>query len=141
MPNWCTIELTASGDSLTLTDWVAANAPGGQFSFGHAVPMPESADALVTCLAWGTKWDAANPDVSWIDGNVFVQFDTAWGPPRAWFDTMVAKWPTLTFTMWFGEPNNNFQGLISAEHGYAQETAYDDYWDEDGENRKPLPGE
>lgn len=96
---------------------------------GHAV-MP--LDGYHWNIAnWGTKWDIyyANitPDsIGWQDGDheLNLVFLTAWSPPIAWLETVVALYPSLHFLMHCEEPGCFFAGDVFGEAGAC---SVDDY--------------
>jgi hypothetical protein len=91
---------------------------------------------------WGTKWDAsfsgggifalgdsgmdleatlAAQGLVRAEGRAIYKFDTAWGPPSAWFDAMIEQEPELEFMLQFAEPGNDFAGRVFAVHGAVTE--------------------
>ena len=82
---------------------------GRHLSFHHHAPMPDGLSgqkgedrALPPWYTWalehwGTKWDACEVELTELelhdDGTTSVEwtFDTAWGPPQEWLDTVVAE--------------------------------------------------
>ena len=70
---------------------------------------------------WGTKWDIDLIDTDWIDDDkLAVYFNTAWGPPIAWYDKMVELGFELEAT--YNEPGCCFCGSYTNEAG-------EDYYD------------
>jgi hypothetical protein len=80
---------------------------------------------------WGTKWDAsfsgpfmalaagpaadvakseASEGVILAPGLAIYRFDTAWSPPMQWLARAAEACRTLTFTLRYGEPGNDFAG-------------------------------
>lgn len=63
---------------------------------------------------WGTKWDMCEPDVTYTEGDntIMVSFDTAWGPPIAFYETMEEDlgWQVDAY---YYEPGMNFCGRFN----------------------------
>ena len=55
------------------------------------------------CTFWGTKWDACGAGLDYEDGGTeaFYTFETAWSPPLEWAAATSARYPELTFAMWY----------------------------------------
>lgn len=140
MPNWCECRLELRGDRDVLRDWVAVNTVGSRLTFAGAVEVGSLADAMMCVDVWGTKWDAAKSEVTFdnSEGEIVAEFDTAWNPPLTWLEAMVAQWPGLSGSLWYGEGNMNFQGRWRISEGEAWEECVDDYWDDAGEELRPL---
>jgi hypothetical protein len=77
---------------------------------------------------WGTKWDVPTKDgglsITYKQGDegLYVSFDTAWGPPLEWMDTVSLDWPKLTMLceyselgMWFAGYKKVLDGNVLAE--------------------------
>lgn len=80
---------------------------------------------------WGTKWDIYYDNITpetmgWNEGceEISFDFDTAWSPPIAWFETAVEKYPSLSFKLHFEEPGCYFAGDAFGVDGMC---SYDDY--------------
>lgn len=59
---------------------------------------------------WGTKWDAHNPEVSYIGVDpcyVKFNFTTAWDYPISFFNKLVAMYPTAEFHFDLGSMEND----------------------------------
>lgn len=79
---------------------------------------------------WGVKWDCKSAyiaDTSIDDGELVVEFDTAWCHPDAWFRTVVAKYPHLAFTLDTGEPGCDFHVSFEGQDGEASLTLETDF--------------
>lgn len=60
---------------------------------------------------WGTKWDfECEPDAETADGEVELQFDTAWGPPTAFLESLATMFPMLDFVLEYAEGGMGFGG-------------------------------
>lgn len=81
----------------------------GTFSFHGHVPEPTWASGdrdswyPWRLRNWGTKWDARQPTVFYSAEALVVEFDTAWGPPDAWFAALVKAHPLLELTLFWNE--------------------------------------
>ena len=82
---------------------------------------------------WGTKWDVYYDNITpetmgWSEGCEMIsfEFDTAWSPPRAWFETVVEKFPMLSFELHYEEPGCYFAGDIFGGDGLCTYDEYDD---------------
>jgi hypothetical protein len=144
MPNWCENILTVSGPTEEVDRFIKDNLgeDSESLAFSKAVPEPtyegyngSSHDKTLSGLPtwyhwrianWGTKWE---PDTDLdierktnvVDGENFLTatyyFSTAWGPGDVWFEKVVGKYPKLRFSYVYGEPGNNFGGVIVALGG------------------------
>jgi hypothetical protein len=94
MPNWCnnvtTLQFKESYEAKNFYDIVKGNMNSKEpVVFGILRPRPADQEQNWydwNILNWGTKWE---PTVDWIDletdNQVFMVFDTAWGPPLQWY--------------------------------------------------------
>ena len=80
---------------------------------------------------WGTNWDVYHdkitPDeMGWSEGceGIEFEFDTAWSPPRDWFEQVCSMFPTLYATLHYEEPGCYFAGDIIWENGELVEVEY-----------------
>lgn len=80
---------------------------------------------------WGTKWDVyydkiTPEEMGWHEGceGIEFEFDTAWSPPRAWFETVVSLFPKLRFKLHYEEPGCYFAGDLIWEDEILQDTEY-----------------
>lgn len=146
MPNWCLNRLTIKGTPEVVDKFVEDNKGEGDnaLTFTAAAPMPESEKD--NCLDWnrehwGTKWDACSSRLS-EHGDEFgggysaiYDFDTAWAPPIAWFETVVENYPELDFTMEWEEGGMGFAGEIHASVGLTSKIEeWNIEWDEESES-------
>lgn len=82
---------------------------------------------------WGTKWDIYYDDITpdsmgWYETceHIEFDFDTAWSPPRMWFEKIVEMFPDLTFKLHYEEPGCYFAGDIYGADGHCVYDEYDD---------------
>ena len=85
MPNWCNNSLTVTGDEATLVKLAEAAAQGefcatvlpiGEWDYGTAVET------------WGTKWDITDDQAEVADGQLTMNFDSAWSPPIGVYEAL-----------------------------------------------------
>jgi hypothetical protein len=154
MPNWCDNTLTVSGDNIDdVQKWVAENTKKNDYGidcvdFNGSVPMPDEEDGNSwyewSMTNWGTKWNACYCcELDGNDNEARYNFDTAWGPPGAWFITMSAKYPKLNFVMHYSEPGMCFAGTMSRQDGYFDDVyrQNEDITDDDKEAMGYTPCE
>lgn len=79
---------------------------------------------------WGCKWNvcASSCEVIFHDcGDIDCFFDTPWGPPDNWFDTLCKTFPDVEFTLSFFESGMWFAGEYVANlDGSHYEITIDD---------------
>jgi len=145
MPNWCNNKLVIYGSEHALTSFMsAAKNEETKFSMGVFFPMPdeirntnspsrateeEKQDLINRYGAedwygwainnWGTKWDFSAESVSeeYQDGEVEIDFETAWGPPDKFMEKLAAKFPNLAFVHMYAESGMGFGGQIFYRNG------------------------
>ena len=72
---------------------------------------------------WGTKWDVSlkrgEVSIDYDKGRSVADlaFDTAWGPPTEWVDSVSKDWPDLTFSIKYFEPGMWFAGYYKVKAG------------------------
>lgn len=67
---------------------------------------------------WGTKWNAADPELDQIDGdNVVFHFSTAWSPPMPVVEKLAKLFPELRIKHDFFEMGCGFQGHFTYAGG------------------------
>ena len=59
---------------------------------------------------WGTKWSAGEFYMDGSADQTRLSFDTAWSPPCQWLETTARLFPSLKFTLWYGEGGAGFWG-------------------------------
>lgn len=115
MPNWCMNNVTFTHEDPEQIKRVKA-AVSDQNLFETFVPPEGEWDYFWCVENWGTKWDASHADILNEDKNeIELMFDTAWGPPLAFYDKMVE----LGFTVEgnYHEPGMCFIGEYSGQFG------------------------
>ena len=119
MPNWCSNNLTITGDTSTLVQLkeiiesdgeglLEAIKPIGEWEYGNAVE------------AWGTKWDVSTEGLEYTDngdGTSTIEgwFQSAWGPPIEAFQTLSEDWDSCYIQLMYEEGGMAFVGCWDSE--------------------------
>lgn len=124
MPNWCSNKLTVTGDASVVNQFIAENKNlNGQsdLTFEYVVPVPDhikndlgnSGASWVDWANnnWGTKWDVDAAVERMSDTAAVYTFDSAWSPPFEWMHAASAKYPELSFHLWYAESGVDFGGV------------------------------
>lgn len=99
------------------------------FSFNKIIPMPESEKDNWyewRVANWNTKWNA---DIQyetfdqWENGEVFVEFNTAWDTPTPIIEAVSKQNPKLTFSLRVREESHAFWQTYSIKNGKYKEFA------------------
>ena len=116
MPNWCSNYVTFSHENPEQIKQVIASAKEGKL-FETFMPFPNGEWDYGWCVEnWGTKWDINGADVNPDgDNNVFLSFDTAWGPAIGFYDKMKELGFEIDAT--YLEPGMQFAGHYTSESG------------------------
>ena len=137
MPNWCYNEMTITGKPKDIhklikqvrennVDNLNENQPT-IFSFHNVIPMPDSEkDNWYNWRVanWGTKWNA---DVQydtfdqWENGEVFIEFNTAWDTPMPIIKKLSEQNPKLTFSLRVHEESNAFWQIYTMRNGKSKD--------------------
>ena len=109
MPNWCynNVDITATTDEQKdLLDRVSrAETADGFFEMFR--PIGEW-DYNVALEKWGTKWDVEPMDVDYDGTTLSSSFDSAWSPPVALYEYLVAQGFEVSANYY--EPGMDFAG-------------------------------
>lgn len=121
MPNWCTNELTITGDPKQIAKFKKrAKAKDTALSLNKFLPLPkDQADNWYDWHInnWGTKWDIdATLEDEWEEG-LSYSFDSAWSPPVQWLEKVSKDYPELEFRLKYEEGGVGFMGLAKASAG------------------------
>lgn len=89
---------------------------------------------------WGCKWDA-DDSVFWKDGDDWVvSFQTPWGPPCSFIETLSKEFPKITFVIQFADESQMTSPLgqctyINGEEEFINKDSDEDFgqavWDEE----------
>ena len=115
MPNWCTNNLTVSGDDSDIQQFLDQNTtPEGHLSFELAVPLPDDPTIDDVRQIWGTKWDLDDEQsLTRSNAACVFDFDTAWSPPLRWLEVVAPQFPQLVFVLAWDEPGMYFGGITA----------------------------
>ena len=130
MPNWCSNNLTITGDTDTLVQLkeviesdgeglLEAIKPIGEWEYGNAVE------------AWGTKWDVSTEGLEYTDngdGTSTIEgwFQSAWSPPIEAFQTLSEDWDSCYIQLMYEECGMCFVGCWDSE-GADDHYEYSDF--------------
>ena len=90
MPNWCSNTLVLQHTNPAMITRAADAIERGAL-FEEFVPL-NVWDYNEAVAKWGTKWDASNLDIiDRYENSVSASFDTAWSPPIAVYDALLAQ--------------------------------------------------
>ena len=142
MPNWCNCVLKIKGEPDELEDFNQSMKTPGTLKFQDFVPVPEKVTATSDVIDWrytnwGTKWDLSDNDDQLMnrsyDGTVLsFTFQTAWGPPKPFIETVSEQFPHLEFCISYYEPLGAFAGYVGYIDGCENDHTYCE-WESDGE--------
>lgn len=136
MPNWCYNTLTITGEpkelnkllkkvERTKSEGLAIDYDPSKFAFNNIIPMPQEFNNNGEWYAWrinnwGTKWEASidyDTIDQWENGEVFIEFRTAWSPAEPIMDTLAKEGKKLSFEWKFYEESYAYWGHIFYEGG------------------------
>jgi len=130
MPNWCWNEFTIKGDTTMVTELLEhakQNEDNSKFSMEALHPNPYRSNEGWFEWAvdnWGTKWDFSSQveDITIKSlGNDTTEasfgVDTAWAPPLNFWKTVSKRYPKLSITNYYYEPNVGFVGIAKFKNG------------------------
>lgn len=143
MPNWCENILKVTGDLSKFKETLNKPNSDGEivpFSFHQTVPMPDNVERGLLPLDapypnwydwsnknWGTKWDANDPTIRFIDPLskykqisdeiIEIEFSTAWSPPIKWLLQVSKAFPMLRFNLKYFEIGMQFYGTTECYLG------------------------
>ena len=138
MPNWCYNTVTLKNEDQSKMDdlkkyLLEADATIGKY-FKPIPPEEEDNWYAWNVNNWGTKWDFAPLDWDFTGDGIHIHFETAWSPPIALYDFLVAEgWSVEAM---YHEPGVGFVGQYI--------DGSDDYYDynvSDLDSIKKLPND
>lgn len=135
MPNWCENNLTITGKSEDIkqfvTDWNKKDEEGKDIYSWYNVIDIEEEDKnnegwhYMNNKYIGCKWDLNSDDVyiEFKDGedSLTASFDSPWGPPDKAIKRASIKYPTLKFEMNSEEGGCDFNYILKCENGETLE--------------------
>jgi hypothetical protein len=120
MPNWCDNQIDVEGPKEALIEFAkilgemneAQDAIYGELSFEKFLPLSEFDSASIQSEYWGTKWDVDDSGFEYHleSEEIFLYFQSAWGPPTEFTKYVSCRFPELIFTIRFYEPGMSFAG-------------------------------
>ena len=109
MPNWCynNVDITATTEEhKALLDRISrAETADGFFELFRPIGEWDYNTALEK---WGTKWDVEPLDVEFDGDTLMTSFDSAWSPPIALYEYLVAQGFVVSANYY--EPGMDFAG-------------------------------
>lgn len=76
------------------------------------------------CNNWGTKWNSSDVDYYKEDNTLTYSFNTAWGPPSAWFRKLCDKYSNFELTLKYEECGMDFGGVMTYTNNELFEDEY-----------------
>jgi hypothetical protein len=126
MPNWCSNEITISGDVTKIVQALESIENKQENNlFKTLIDVPQNDDWYNTNLEYfGTKWDVSHEesDPQEFDGGLVLTPNTAWSPPIE-FCVNLAKKYGVEVDMFYHEQGNDFCGKtsINSDGTYIEE--------------------
>lgn len=128
MPNWCSNEITITGDVTEIVKALESIDNKEENNvFKTLIDVPQNEDWYNTNIKYfGTKWDVSHEecDPQEFDGGLVLTPNTAWSPPIE-FGINLAKKYGVEIEMYYYEAGNDFCGKTyikpdgtSIEEGY-----------------------
>jgi len=125
MPNWCSNNLTITGQTDRLKQFLSENITEEgietRLNFNFVAPLPEDQQENWynwQCHNWGTKWIGDVYFVEHAQGDALtINFSTAWSPPEPWLEKASIKYPDLHFHLLYQEEGMDFGGYFTAQNG------------------------
>lgn len=115
MPNWCYNRATFKHENPQFLKRVIRGSEDERL-FEEFVPNPSGKwDYNWSLVHWGTKWDTGGEIVSEDRDFVEISFDTAWGPPKEFYERMTEL--GFEIEAFYFEPGMLFCGRYSSEYG------------------------
>jgi hypothetical protein len=131
MPNWCMNTVTIRGTTEKLQ--AILDAAKTDALLEHLAPLGEW-DYNKAYETWGTKWDVHQCDADWTGSpdkdEIYLNFDTAWGPPTAAYDNYTRDNDDVHIEATYYEPGMAFVGEYDSETGLDESYSVD-FTDED----------
>lgn len=121
MPNWCdnTLIVTGSNDRVKqfMEETCHDDTPNRkELKFSAHFPEPNAEDWYDWRIKnWGTKWNGDIYDIKINEGELIVNFASAWSPPTHWLQKVARIFPDLHFELTYMETGIWFAGLCIAE--------------------------
>jgi hypothetical protein len=126
MPNWCSNEITISGDVTKIVQALESiENKEDRNLFKSLIDVPDSEDWYNTNLKYfGTKWDVSyeESEPQEFDGGLLLTPNTAWSPPIE-FGVNIAQKYGVEVEMYYYESGMDFCGkaYINSDGTYTEE--------------------
>jgi hypothetical protein len=126
MPNWCSNEITISGDVTRIVEALESiESKQDNNVFKTLIDVPQDEDWYNTNLKYfGTKWDVSHEecDPQEFDGGLVLMPNTAWSPPIE-FGINLAKKYGVEVELYYHESGMDFCGKtsINSDGTYTEE--------------------
>lgn len=121
MPNWCSNEITISGEEAELALLAQQLQANEETIMERLVPQPEGlADGAwyQWCLDnWGTKWDMCELAGDYDVGYISLVYETAWAPNVPFWETISAQYPGLHMVHHYKETGMCYMGVATYQEG------------------------
>ena len=119
MPNWVRNKLFIHGPTDRVKQCTLDIASDNEhISFEKIFPRPKDiGDGWYdwSIENWGTKWNGDIYDIKINEGELIVNFASAWSPPTHWLQKVARIFPDLHFELTYMETGIWFAGLCIAE--------------------------
>lgn len=120
MPNWCQNEITVSGDTEKVEEFMDfVKSDEQDFDFEKIVPLPNGEWDYDWCIRnWDTKWNATDVQAFKCGDEVEYNFLTAWSPPENIFRVLKEKFKLndkdsdLHISWFYREDGMEFSGYL-----------------------------
>ena len=129
MPNWCSNDMTITGEEAQLAQLAELLKADIETIMERLVPKPEGlADGewYSWCLNnWGTKWDMCEVVADFDPDMIMLNYETAWAPNLAFWETISARFPALNMAHYYREVGMGFTGLATYQEGHCNDKCVD----------------
>ena len=139
MPNYVYYKGTIDGTNEDIAHFMDQCFTDGDLDFQKLIPMPVALEGtrsprenpapdLVELYGadnwydwkvenWGCKWNAGETEITVIDNEHSISFETAWSPAMPIFDIIAERFPDISINLQVMEEGGFFYGTIDIQHG------------------------
>ena len=125
MPNWCSNDITITGEEAQLAQLAELLKVDTETMMERLVPQPEGltdGEWYSWCLNnWGTKWDMCEVVAGFEQDMIELNYETAWAPNLAFWETISARFPALDMTHYYREEGMGFTGVATYQAGHCND--------------------
>ena len=129
MPNWCSNDMTITGEEAQLAQLAELLKADIETMMERLVPKPEGltdGEWYSWCLNnWGTKWDMCEVVAGFEPDMIELNYETAWAPNVAFWETISARFPELDMTHYYREVGMGFTGVATYRAGHSNDKCVD----------------